>query len=113
VNADLEFGRLVADQLNDWAPVNARRMFGGVGLFRDRKMFGLVFDGVLYLKCCDDTAAAFDAVQAPPFRYQRHGKTVTLSYRQAPPETIDDADVLHQWANRAWRAALSKSPSTK
>lgn len=113
MNADLEFARLVADQLDDWAPVNARRMFGGVGLFRERKMFALVFDGVLYLKCCDDTASAFDAVQAPPFHYERQGKTVALSYRQAPAEAIDDALALRQWADRAWRAALSKSPSPK
>lgn len=102
---------MVADQLSDWAPVHPRRMFGGVGLFRDKRMFALIFDGVLYLKCNDETAPAFEAVQATPFRYQRQGRTVALSYRQAPAEAIDDDQALREWADHAWRAALSHSPT--
>lgn len=111
MSGDLDFARLIIDQLSDWAAVHPRRMFGGVGLFRDKRMFALIFDGVLYLKCNDQTATAFDAVKAPPFRYQRQGRTVALSYRQAPAEAIDDALTLREWADHAWRAALSNSPT--
>ena len=109
MNSDLQLAQLVADQLSEWAPVRPRRMFGGVGLFREGRMFALVYDGALYLKCDAQSAPAFDAVQAHAFRYQRQGRTVALSYRQAPEAAIDDADDLCAWADHAWRAALSKS----
>ncbi|MEQ8513563.1 TfoX/Sxy family protein [Algiphilus sp.] len=112
MNADLQFAQLVADQLSEWAPIRPRRMFGGVGLFREGRMFALVYDGALYFKCNAQNAAAFDAVQAPAFCYHRQGRTIALSYRQAPEAAIDDADDLRGWADHAWRAALSKSHDT-
>ena len=45
-----EFLAYVLDQFARWGQVNARKMFGGVGLYRDSKMFGLIADDVAYLK---------------------------------------------------------------
>jgi hypothetical protein len=38
------------DLLGKVGPVSARRMFGGVGLFSDGVMFGLIDDGTIFLK---------------------------------------------------------------
>ncbi|MCK5769976.1 TfoX/Sxy family protein [Algiphilus sp.] len=105
MSADLALANLVVDQLADWAPVSARRMFGGVGLFREGRMFGLVFDQTLYLKCADAVRKPFDDIAAPAFTYARGGRTVALSYRQPPGGIIDDPDALTEWARLAWRAA--------
>ena len=96
---------LVVDQLADWAPVSARRMFGGVGLFREGRMFALIHGEALYFKCSDAVRASFDAVSAPAFTYPRGDRTVALSYRLAPDGAIDDPEALGEWATLAWRAA--------
>lgn len=43
----------IVDQLLAWGEVTVRKMFGGAGLYRDGKMFGLVADDVVYLKVDD------------------------------------------------------------
>ena len=45
-----EFVIHLLDLLRRWAPVAARRMFGGYGLFRGGIMFGLVSDETLFFK---------------------------------------------------------------
>ena len=51
------------DQLEElFAPVGGvsfRRMFGGIGIFKETLMFALVADDVLYLKANDATKAAY------------------------------------------------------
>ena len=37
-----EFLEFLLDQLSGWGGVTARKMFGGAGLYRDGKMFGLI-----------------------------------------------------------------------
>jgi len=50
---DSEYIVHILDLLRRWAPVAARRMFGGHGLFRGGLMFGLVADDALYFKTDD------------------------------------------------------------
>ncbi len=45
-----DFLNYVVDQLSHWGSVSVRRMFGGAGLYRERRMFGLIADDVVYLK---------------------------------------------------------------
>ncbi len=108
VSPDDELAELVIDHLADWARVTARRMFGGVGLFRDKQMFGLVYDGVVYFKCDAAQSPFFDAVGAPRFSYRRGERTITMSYRQVPDEALDDPSLLQEWAARGWHAARSQ-----
>jgi len=47
---DESFKDFVLDQLQALAGVDARRMFGGFGLYRDEIFFGIVYRGRLYFK---------------------------------------------------------------
>ena len=52
-------------------PVTSRKMFGGIGIFSDKVMFALIYDGVLYLKSTPEIAKKYseDTIQfEPPFR---------------------------------------------
>ena len=51
----------VLDQLSGWGGVSARKMFGGAGLYRDGKMFGLIADDVTYLKVDDANRRRLEA----------------------------------------------------
>ncbi|TGD98006.1 TfoX/Sxy family protein [Methylobacterium nonmethylotrophicum] len=87
--------------------VALRRMFGGLGLFRDGLMFGLVARDVLYFKAAPDETAAFAAEGGAPFSYAtRDGRTTTIaSYWRAPERLNDDPEEFLLWARRACAAA--------
>lgn len=86
--------------------IQARRMFGGHGVFHDGRMIALVIGDVLYLKADAESAPHFDALQLPHFSYLRQGKPARLSYREAPADLFDDAELATLWGRRAWEAAL-------
>ena len=44
------FKDFVVDQLRDLEEIEARRMFGGYGLYRDETFFGIVHKGKLFFK---------------------------------------------------------------
>src|SRR3984885_3727460 len=102
MNKEPEFIRYLRDLFRRWAPVEIRRMFGGHGIFRDGTMFALIHDETLYLRSDEATHAAFAAAGMGPFRYRRNGKLVALGYHQAPPEAVEDSDLLAEWAERGY-----------
>lgn len=104
-----EFIRYLRDQFRRWSPVEIRRMFGGHGIFRDGVMFALIHDETLYLRSDEATRPAFAAAGMGPFRYRRDGRLVALGYHQAPPDAVEDSELLGEWAQRAFEAALRRS----
>ncbi|HEY3917985.1 MAG TPA: TfoX/Sxy family protein [Stellaceae bacterium] len=106
MDVEPEFIRYLRDQFRRWGPVEIRRMFGGHGIFRGGTMFALIHDETLYLRSDEATHAAFAAAGMAPFRYRRNGKLVALGYHQTPPEAVEDSEVLGEWADRAFAAAL-------
>src|SRR5262245_1089867 len=81
-------------------------MFGGAGIYADGTMFGLVADGVIYLKADEVNAPAFERENLPPFTYEtKDGKRGVMSYRRMPERLYDDPDELVTWARDALAAA--------
>jgi DNA transformation protein and related proteins len=86
--------------------VAVRRMFGGAGIYADSIMFGLVADGVIYLKADERNAPAFERENLPPFTYEtKDGKRGVMSYRRMPERLYDDPEELVTWARDALAAA--------
>lgn len=104
--ADSEFIGFVVESLQPLGPVNARRMFGGHGIFLGGLMFGLIADDQLYLKVDDRNRAAYEAEGLQPFTFASKGRVVETSYREAPSEGFDDPEILCDWAREAYAAAL-------
>ena len=71
-------------------------------------MFALIHDEMLFLRSDDANRAAFAAAGMGPFRYRRRGKLIAMAYHQAPPEAVEDSDLLGQWADLAFAAALRR-----
>ena len=82
------------DLFAPFGPVALRRMFGGLGIYRDGLMFGLVVDGEIYLKADAETAPLFREAGSQPFRYQKGDRIVETSYHSLPEEALDDPDAL-------------------
>jgi DNA transformation protein len=89
--------------------VTVRRMFGGAGIYADDTMFGLIADGVIYLKAGDSNVAMFEHERLPPFSFLRQGERMVTSYRRMPDRLYDDPEELAVWA----RAALAVAHQPK
>jgi DNA transformation protein len=96
----------VLETMRPWAPVAARRMFGGHGLYRDGLMFALEAFDTLYLKVDPQTEPTFRAAHCEPFVYEGKGRSVQMSYWTAPPECAESASEMAHWCALAWQAAL-------
>ena len=95
----------VLDQLRTVAPVTARAMFGGVGIYSRGTFFALIADDVLYFKV--------DATTRP--RYEERGSMAfnpfgkgTMGYYALPEDILEDADELRDWMHAALAVARRK-----
>lgn len=102
-----EYLTYVLDQLDGLGEVQARRMFGGAGIYCGRAMFGLVADDVLYLKVDESNRADFEEAGAEPFR-PFPDKSEVMSYYEVPADVLENRDELMQWAQKALSVALRK-----
>jgi len=111
---DAEF---IRELFSEFGAVQVRRMFGGAGLYADGLMFGLVLDGVIYLKADAESAPDFEREGCPPFQYgTKAGRRVSMSYWRMPDRLYDDTDELARWARGALAAARrsrTKPPARK
>lgn len=96
----------VIDLMGRFGPVRARAMFGGHGLYRDDVMFALLADGGLYLKADDTSRPDFVRRNLQAFSFTAKGRTVRLSYHEAPPEALEDEAEMARWCQLAWESAL-------
>lgn len=106
-----EFIEYLVELLHGVGEVKARAMFGGYGLYlinimtQDDIMFALVTDEILYFKTDSGNIGDFKQRKLEPFKYQRNGKQLSMSYHEAPGEVLDDADEMTHWAIQAIAAA--------
>lgn len=108
------FLSFVVELFSPWATVETKRMFGGAGILRDGRMFGLIADDQIYLKVNDASRLAFEAAGSTPFVFvSKGGQGIAMSYWTLPPEALDDVDTLKTWADRAWAAAGKAKPNAK
>lgn len=106
MDSDAPFVAHLLDLLEPIEGCTARRMFGGYGIFRDGRMFGLVADGELYLKVDDTNRAEFEALDLPPFRYaMKNGRVSSMSYHWCPEASLDSSRAIRPWAESAIAAA--------
>ena len=96
-------------------PVAVKRMFGGIGIYAEGLMFGLVFDGVIYLRVDETIIPSFEREGSVPLRVVEKGRGRKFAYALAtrqvgrpsrhfwrlPERLYDDPDELAVWAGRA------------
>lgn len=94
-----DFLAYVLDQLRLIKNVEASRMFGGHGLYRDGAFFGIVFKGRFYLRTSPLTRAKY--VEAGMNRFRPNARQTLKSYYEVPAEVLDDASKVARWAEEA------------
>lgn len=86
-----------------------KRMFSGLGVFRDDVMFALVADDRLYFKTDAETEPRFKEAGSEPFVYGSKSKPIRMSYWTAPDEALDDPELFQDWARLGLEAARRKA----
>jgi DNA transformation protein and related proteins len=100
-----EFRDYVLDQLRGVAPVTARPMFGGVGIYSRGTFFALIAQDVLYFKVDATTRKAYEERGSQPFNPFGKG---TMGYYELPEDILEDADELRKWMRAALAVARRK-----
>ena len=98
-SVDESFKDFVLDQLRELDGVEARRMFGGHGLYKDEIFFGIVHKGKLYFKVDESTVGEYRKRKMKPFR--PNPRQTLKSYYQVPLEILEDNEQLCDWAMKA------------
>ncbi len=101
-----EFAEYVVELMAGWAPVSARKMFGGHGLYREGLMFALIADDQLYFKTDAGNVAQFERAGCRPFVYESKERTVRMSYWSAPEGCLESPAEMRDWCQSAYAAAL-------
>jgi DNA transformation protein len=82
-------------------------MFGGAGIWRNGVMFALVSGEEIFLKSDEASRPRFREAGCRPFMYEKDGKPVELSYWSIPEAALDDGELLREWADLAYCAAVA------
>lgn len=90
----------VLEQLTGVSRVTSRRMFGGVGLYRDAIFFAVIDNDTLFFKVNDETRPRYEKRRMPPFA-PMPGQAPMRGYYQVPPAVLEDHDELASWAREA------------
>ena len=93
------------EQLADVGP-EPKRMFGGVGLFREGVMFGLIANDRVYFKVDDASRRRYQAAGSAPFEYAAGEKA--LGYFEVPADVLEDGSKLAAWARTAIAVAFAR-----
>jgi DNA transformation protein len=96
----------ILDQLEPAGGVSHKRMFGGVGFFKEGKMFGMLNSkGTLLLKVDESNIQDYQDRGMSPFSHKN--TAAKMPYYEVPLDIIENRQQLKQWANKSYDIALT------
>lgn len=99
-----EFRAYALEQMSRVAPVTARSMFGGVGVYSGGFFFALLDDDTLYFKTSLATRGRYEGAGMEPFR--PYGpEAAPMAYHQVPAELLESPELLRPWMDEALEVA--------
>ncbi|MGJ8659007.1 TfoX/Sxy family protein [Cellulophaga fucicola] len=103
-----DFLDYVLDQLLKWNGVYTKKMFGGVGLFFDGLMFGLVYNDTVSLKIDDTNVKKYIEAGESPIEIFKTN-TPLPSFYTVPPLVLEDIDNFVIWAQESYQIQVKKN----
>lgn len=91
------FRDFVSEQLGDG--VEIRPMFGGYGLYRDERFFGIVFKGRLYFRTGPRSRREYLRRGMKPFKPS--ARMTSKTYYEVPADILEDREAVRDWAREA------------
>ncbi|MBU3024920.1 TfoX/Sxy family protein [Zobellia galactanivorans] len=97
----------VLDQLAQWEGVYTKKMFGGVGLFYEGLMFGLVYNDSVALKVDLRNQSKYIAAGEAPITVFKTN-TPLPSYYTVPGSVFENASDFVSWAKESYQIQVQK-----
>lgn len=99
----------VAEQLAPLGRISSRAIFGGVGVFIDERLLGIVMGEKLYLHTDKSNLDDYVARGMPQFKPYPNAFDLTTDHHEVPLEVVNDAEQLKVWGERALNAAVESA----
>jgi len=101
-----ELANYVEEQLAFLGRISTKSIFGGIGIFVDERLLGIVMDDKVYLHTDASNLRAYQDRGMPQFKPYPNAFDLTTDHHQVPSEIVDDACLLKQWGEQALAAAI-------
>lgn len=88
---------IVYDLLGGMSGITTKSMFGGHALYKDGTIFGIIIDGILYLKVDERNLHLYENAESKPFTYMRGKKSYAMSYFEVPDDILEDREKLEEY----------------
>ena len=101
-----ELASYVEEQLAFLGRLSTKSIFGGIGIFVDERLLGIVMEDKLYLHTDASNLRAYQDRGMPQFKPYPNAFDLTTDHHQVPAEIVDDAGQLKAWGEQALAAAI-------
>ncbi|MDC8003663.1 TfoX/Sxy family protein [Aureisphaera galaxeae] len=106
-----EYAKFVEDQLSEFGPVDMKRMFGGIGIFREGLMFGKIGSDIFRLKVDETNQKEYEENGMKPYYSEKKKKG--MPYWEVPQEVLEDRTLLAEWAGKSFEIAKKAAAKKK
>ena len=96
----------IIEQLSGLEGVEWKKMFGGIGFFKEGKMFGMIANDVFKLKVNDSNKQDYIDHGMEP--HHDPGKKKGMPYWEVPVEVVEDKGILKAWAVKSHLISVNK-----
>ena len=108
---DQDYLDYIVEQLSEFGDFQHKKMFGGVGFFREKIFFAGIMDGVFRLKANESNIPDFEKYDMKPWAAK--GRKMTMPYWEVPEEIVADKLKLAEWTQRAFQVATEAKSKKK
>jgi DNA transformation protein and related proteins len=96
----------VTEQLGFLGRISNRPIFGGIGIFIDDRLLGIVINEALYLHTDKSNLDEYLARGMAQFKPYPNAFDLTTDHHQVPADIVGDPQQLKAWGQRALTAAI-------
>lgn len=82
-------------------PVGIKRLFGGLGLYCEGRIFAIAINNTLYFKADASSTPAYEQAGGQAFAYAGKKKPVSICYWTVPDQIFEDEETLRHWTRIA------------
>ena len=101
VNED--YLQYIQDQLSEFGDIEIKRMFGGIGIFKDGVMFAKIGGDTFRLKVDESNQQQFEDKGMKPYFSEKKKKG--MPYWEVPQDVLESKSELAAWAQQSFEIA--------
>jgi DNA transformation protein len=99
----------VTEQLAFLGRISNRSIFGGIGIFVEERLLGIVINETLYLHTDKSNLDDYLSRGMEQFKPYPNAFDLTTDHHRVPQDIIDDPEQLKVWGQRALTAAIESA----